>query len=286
MSLLASMCINVYERESAEVIKVGPDQYSYFVQHKVLYISIAGTFNEVQHVMNALPFVYHAGQRTLTALGMETNNPTSTAAYAMGEQHGWIEPASNIFSSLRSRIDIETFQRVVICGHSRGGLLSYYLALHVHRVHPGIQVHVVGFGMPVPLSACQDSEREFIRDRVLCVKNINDPISNLICEQWEPRVIVVGEALSKREVAVAQPPSKPEPQASLWGFVSGLAEIAVNYAKDSLTELREKIENHHPITTYAKLITGTTPEFQLPETVRRCELDGSLFLVLEELSEK
>jgi len=212
---------------------------------KTLFVAICGTSSPLQHIMNVMPHAYsgfHAIERAFTTnnttrttnasssadRGTSTAGNTGTAfetqeeAYRAGHREGWIEPAEDIYREIvrwccsnnsnenENNRDAwnAAYDRIVVTGHSRGGLLAYYVGWLLVRggiattntianvsdndnknentnessghgsctaISPfrGL-LKVVGFGMPSPL--CEPTENTSNDN------NINDTFRSFVSE--------------------------------------------------------------------------------------------------------
>lgn len=244
----------------SDIIHVGADRFSYCIQSKTLFVSICGTFHAAQHMMNVMPHLATGLNVARHLMGHGKDNIRNIPnAYDSGFHKGWMEPALRIYNEFFKHFDRDlnhSVDTVYLTGHSRGGLLAYYVGwLFATEAHFGGNIQIVGFGMPPPQKNPTFEESEFIKRAVTAVINRNDPVANeafIKCfKNWYPKKIVVGKEKIKPEPAETnQEPSQTSGGGSLWGLVRGTIQTAVSAVGDTINEIRQDIETYHSIDEY------------------------------------
>lgn len=219
---LAQRCDDVYGNPNdenggvhpAEFHEVGNgDWFSTAVDEtgggKTLIVAIRGSACLQQHWLNIKPDLFLLAAYHPTFIVTQLNDVYRLNSihgfwrfrYDEGYRVGWISPAMKIYRML---VDIHgrhgcwnsVFDRIVLTGHSRGGLL----AVHVGEFFVGLRechgssfftgdLRVVGFGMPPPLVRNNDRSKRFCnwaKSHVLSVYNVDDPIANGELQRWVP----------------------------------------------------------------------------------------------------
>ena len=248
---------------------------------------------------------------TTTTTSKKTNTTppedAATSAYRNGHVHGWEEPAENIYEELMRRLVhtntntnedaptptiaknnhttslYEVYDRILLTGHSRGGLLAYYVGLHILQStasmntseNPRRVLRVIGFGMPPPLQEIPNEDcttLQYVQHNVVSVLNRDDPVANntlptfVDTHNWKPIVVDIGAKTKHKAPPKIQPPtpaatsrnSKSSSSSSFWNLLGNVVTAAVTVVADKATELKYDLEQNHTIHQYVKLMTLDT----------------------------
>ena len=230
----------------------------------------------------------------------------ATSAYRNGHVHGWEEPAENIYEELMRRLvytntntneDAPTptvaknhttslydvYDRILLTGHSRGGLLAYYVGLHILQSTTSMStsenprrhvLRVIGFGMPPPLQEIPNEDRttlQYVQHNVVSVLNRDDPVANntlptfVDTHNWKPIVVDIGAKTKHKAPPKIQPPipaatsrNSKSSSSSFWNLLGNVVTAAVTVVADKATELKYDLEQNHTIHQYVKLMTLDT----------------------------
>eukprot|EP00536_Pseudo-nitzschia_multiseries_P008907 jgi/Psemu1/21775/gm1.21775_g len=321
------------ESNRSQLVAVGADKFSVHgtptpnpkTTGKTLVVAICGTSSPLQHLMNVKAQAY----RGMYAVGRafspkpspegsdtdraavasnENSNPFENheEAYRAGHREGWIEPAEKICHELirlcgscdhgnDNKCLNDAYDRIILTGHSRGGLLSYHVgvvlrsgigssetnSLNEARIQPFRgTIKVVAFGMPPPLCKPDHSVDliAFSSRDVVSVWNRDDPVSNgsilkppaSSSDWWNP--------VSLPFKSPQKPPPKPPARASslrggsgMWGLLGNVAAAVVEATVDAAGTLASNVEKHHAVDEYVRHVSecgSNSPFSELPPSVR------------------
>mmetsp|Transcript_15505 Transcript_15505/g.31812 ORF Transcript_15505/g.31812 Transcript_15505/m.31812 type:complete len:421 (-) Transcript_15505:894-2156(-) len=271
---------------------------------KTLFVAIRGTSNPIQHVMNVMPHAFgllHEVGKAFSTNDTDASNRSCNSnddkigninnslfktrgdAYQAGHEQGWTEPARLIYerivslcrsannngvastneNPLRARYD-----RIILTGHSRGGLLAYYVGLlcakgnQTTTPYTGI-LKVVAFGMPYPQSmpSAEDKIAFPPSENVVRVVNMNDPVATKTSvpvvtrsfQNWNPITITVG--------APKAPPPPPSPatpvkkRGGFWQVAANAVQTVVKTAGNKVEEITADVIKYHDILGYLRNIS-------------------------------